>query len=398
MNCGTEVKGRFCHFCGQENIEPRETVWGLITHFFHDITHFDGKFFTTVKWLVTRPGYLSREYILGRRARHLHPIRMYIFSSAVFFLLFFTFFFKLGNLGVSGKPGNSQRSPIAIYSTDDSTARTKKAKKSTVNNIDSPGRQDSASGTRYRYTPRLVDSSSKEKTDSMQRKAEQTIREIEAAGSGLAKRDTAKNRKRPGDVVVSPKEGFNILTDTDEYSSVEQYDSVQKALPPDKRDGWLERNIKRKEIRIDQRIQKEGASEVFRQLIDKFMHSFPQILFISLPLVAAILQLLYIRRRKQFYYVNHGIFLIHIYIYSFINLTVYFCLDKLKDAFDWGWLIWLQILLALHAAWYVYKAMRKFYGQGRFKTFSKFILLNILTIIVINILFIIFFIFSAWNL
>ena len=34
LNCNTEVQGRYCHVCGQENIEPKETVWGLVTHFF----------------------------------------------------------------------------------------------------------------------------------------------------------------------------------------------------------------------------------------------------------------------------------------------------------------------------------------------------------------------------
>ncbi|RYY15778.1 MAG: DUF3667 domain-containing protein, partial [Chitinophagaceae bacterium] len=77
LNCGTIVQGRFCQVCGQENIEPKETLWGLVSHFFQDITHFDGKFFSTGKLLIRRPGFLPKEYISGRRARYLHPIRMY---------------------------------------------------------------------------------------------------------------------------------------------------------------------------------------------------------------------------------------------------------------------------------------------------------------------------------
>ena len=30
LNCNAEVQGRFCHNCGQENIETKETVWHLI--------------------------------------------------------------------------------------------------------------------------------------------------------------------------------------------------------------------------------------------------------------------------------------------------------------------------------------------------------------------------------
>src|SRR5580765_5473780 len=84
--------GRYCHVCGQENVEPKESFWHLLTHFFNDITHFDGKFFTTLKDLLFRPGFLSKEYVIGRRASYLNPVRMYVFTSAIFFLLFFSFF------------------------------------------------------------------------------------------------------------------------------------------------------------------------------------------------------------------------------------------------------------------------------------------------------------------
>lgn len=90
LNCGAEVKGRFCHICGQENIETRETLWGLITHFVYDIVHFDGKFFSTLRHLLFRPGFVSLQYVQGRRASYIHPIRMYVFTSALFFIVFFS--------------------------------------------------------------------------------------------------------------------------------------------------------------------------------------------------------------------------------------------------------------------------------------------------------------------
>lgn len=91
LNCGSEVHGRYCHVCGQENVEPRESAWHLFRHFFEDITHFDGKFFVTLKYLLLRPGFLAREYMKGRRMAYLNPIRMYLLSSAIFFLLLQTF-------------------------------------------------------------------------------------------------------------------------------------------------------------------------------------------------------------------------------------------------------------------------------------------------------------------
>jgi hypothetical protein len=91
LNCGSQVYGRYCHVCGQENKEPKESFWHLVSHFFNDITHFDGKFFNSVKYVLFRPGFLPAEHMRGRRASYLDPVRMYIFTSAIFFLLFFSF-------------------------------------------------------------------------------------------------------------------------------------------------------------------------------------------------------------------------------------------------------------------------------------------------------------------
>ena len=99
--------GHYCHNCGQENIEPKESIWHLVSHLFEDLTHFDGKFFTSLKDLILKPGFLSKEYMLGRRASYLNPIRMYLFTSAIFFLIFFSLYsiddksFRIGD--VNGK-------------------------------------------------------------------------------------------------------------------------------------------------------------------------------------------------------------------------------------------------------------------------------------------------------
>ena len=91
LNCNAVVNGKYCSFCGQENIEPQESLWHLIVHFFNDITHFDGKFFSSVKYVVTKPGFLTSEYVRGRRMSYLNPVRFYVFTSFLFFLIFFSF-------------------------------------------------------------------------------------------------------------------------------------------------------------------------------------------------------------------------------------------------------------------------------------------------------------------
>jgi hypothetical protein len=86
LNCDAAVHGHYCHACGQQNVEPRESVLHMVKHFFEDITHFDGKLFSTLKYMLTKPGFLAGEYMKGRRMKYLHPIRMYLFISAVFFI------------------------------------------------------------------------------------------------------------------------------------------------------------------------------------------------------------------------------------------------------------------------------------------------------------------------
>jgi hypothetical protein len=376
LNCNTEVQGRFCHICGQENVEPKETVWGLVSHFFHDITHFDGKFFTSLKWLVVKPGFLSKEYIMGRRARHLNPIRMYVFTASLFFILFFSFFFDIKNLKVGTSNRQKDKKGNVLVS--------EKIKENALSNAET--KEDSANIEKgYRYINKFADTGI-----TLKQTEEPHVDSLNKTGIPT-KSDNSEDQKGKNNT------NFNLFFNTSEYRSEAHYDSVQHSLSPEFKDGWLKRAMKRKEIHLNQKIKEEGSTKVFTQLLDKFMHSFPQILFLSLPLIALVLQLLYIRR-KQFYYVNHGIFLIHIYIYSFINLLVFFSLGKLGDTLGWSWMPWIQFTLWLHALWYVYKAMRNFYGQRRFKTIVKFFLLNTFTTAIITFLFVIFFLFSAWNL
>lgn len=89
LNCGTILHGHFCHNCGQENLELKENFVHMMEHTVSDYFHFDHLFFHTLKPLLFKPGYLTVEYIAGRRAQYLHPVKMYIFISIVYFLIAF---------------------------------------------------------------------------------------------------------------------------------------------------------------------------------------------------------------------------------------------------------------------------------------------------------------------
>ena len=61
----------------------------MLVHFVSDYFHYDGKFWTTLKLLMFYPGKLSTMYLQGKRASYLKPVQLYIFISAVFFIVFY---------------------------------------------------------------------------------------------------------------------------------------------------------------------------------------------------------------------------------------------------------------------------------------------------------------------
>ncbi len=51
-----------------------------------DFFHFDSKFFRTMGKLAFRPGFLTTEYLNGKRATYFEPFRMFLFISLVYFI------------------------------------------------------------------------------------------------------------------------------------------------------------------------------------------------------------------------------------------------------------------------------------------------------------------------
>ncbi|WP_235869138.1 hypothetical protein [Polaribacter aquimarinus] len=91
-------------------------------------------------------------------------------------------------------------------------------------------------------------------------------------------------------------------------------------------------------------------------------------LFILLPIFTIFLKFFYIRRKYT--YVDHLVFVFHIQTVFFMLFSIYFLFLIFK--FKPG--VWVFFTLFLL---YLFIALKKFYQQGYFKTFFKFILLNI---------------------
>jgi hypothetical protein len=88
LNCGGELHGRFCHGCGQKATRPILDIHDFLHEATHEFMHLDGKIVTSMKLLATKPGQLTKDFIEGRRARYISPIRVYLTFSLLFFGLF----------------------------------------------------------------------------------------------------------------------------------------------------------------------------------------------------------------------------------------------------------------------------------------------------------------------
>jgi hypothetical protein len=86
-NCGYtfEEVNNYCPNCGQENHDLNVPVKHLIEEFFEGTLHYDNKFWLTIKYLLTRPGYLTERFTMGQRASYVPPFRLYVFVSIFFF-------------------------------------------------------------------------------------------------------------------------------------------------------------------------------------------------------------------------------------------------------------------------------------------------------------------------
>src|SRR6476620_3761973 len=86
--CGTEFLDDYCHKCGEKQHHTEElTFRHFVLHATHDLTHLDTKVFATLRYLFTRPGFLTQEFIAGRRLRYMRPFSLFLVAVAVFFFV-----------------------------------------------------------------------------------------------------------------------------------------------------------------------------------------------------------------------------------------------------------------------------------------------------------------------
>lgn len=318
LNCGSKLQDVFCHHCGQKDIPKRQTLGELWTNFISSFWSYEGKFFQTTKYIVTRPGFLAVEYNQGKRESYYHPARMYVFISFVFFLFFFSLPDTEDNQTTSGL-SKADSLEIAKIKND-------------------PDKFIQGGGLDSLMKNAELDSGDRAEIDSIK--------------SQLTKKSKPKNRN---------KKGFSFSGEY--YKSKESYDSAQLTMPEAKRDGWFERKLNLKVIEINKHYNKDDAKfgEDFKQA---FLDNFSKVLFWLLPFFALVLKLLYIR--QDYFFSEHLVFSIYSYNFFFLAGSLQMLVDQVS------WLGWLATLIGFWIFFYLLFAMKRMYGQGWGKTILKF--------------------------
>ncbi|MDM8159275.1 DUF3667 domain-containing protein [Labilibaculum sp. K2S] len=86
-NCEHPVNGSFCSNCGQSVKDFHRPFFSVLSESLGDALSLDNKFLHTIVPLFVRPGYLTKEFMRGKRARYTPPFRLYLFLTFFAFLL-----------------------------------------------------------------------------------------------------------------------------------------------------------------------------------------------------------------------------------------------------------------------------------------------------------------------
>ncbi|MCH8865635.1 MAG: DUF4286 family protein [Proteobacteria bacterium] len=327
LNCSARLRGQYCGHCGQRARGRLISLWELIADAFGDLLEIDSRIWQTLIPLMIRPGRLTHDYLKGRRARYMPPFRMYLVMSVIFFVV--AFFDPREELSLFFEPQPSEVTEVESDATDADEANVNEA---------------------------IID-------------AERTRQEIfdELAKSGIIVGD----RTAP-DGIIGEAGPITIRIDgdddaTDEDCSVDASDLED--LP-----DWLARRLTPERLQqVCERVQVDDG----RSLMDKVLGNIPAALIILLPLMALILKALYPLSRR--YYVEHLLFFVHFHAFFFLILTLQILFARLAGLLGVpeNAVALTIVAVSVYVPLYLFIAMRRVYGQSRFVTFLKYIVLTV---------------------
>jgi hypothetical protein len=323
-NCGSALAGEYCAACGQRNEPHVHTVVHFAGEAFESISHADSRLWRTLWYLLARPGYLTREFFDGRRARYLPPFRLYLVVSVVFFL-------------VVGVP-----SETVLPASDPPTAEAIESMKSAADALEKelgPGSE--------------------------------ALRKIGAGLRRQAEKDSAALARGEGaDAADDGSAAAELTAQAPESSAKKKKEGLQpKNAMTDFCDEFKEPDARGNESYANlQAFCAKTAEDGGAELAKSIGHNIPRAMFVFLPLLALVMKLLYWRPKR--YYVEHLLFLIHNHAFVFLALAILGLLKLIPKVGQH--LGTLEFAIWVYMIWYIYRGMRNVYRQGRGLTLVKY--------------------------
>ena len=365
LNCGTPLHGPFCYYCGQPDKNLLRFFPVLVRDLLEDLLDFDSRFMRTIRPLLLHPGRLTRDYLDGRRFRYVPPMRLYIFSSMIFFILAAT---VAGNaIGVGRNPDGTMPGIHIGFDSDEEAEKT-----------EFEAAMDEALGDAV---------AEGDLTEEMASQIEETVHRRAGLGE---QGSTPEESTGPEEAATSePPAGTEDATEGSPKEAPEEEGIVLNGERWDRETNPVVIPVFPKFINdwindeIEESPQKGREIEENPNLIvDKVFDVMPVAVFVMLPLVALLLKFWYLFAGK--YYVEHLIHALHNHSFLF----VVFILTSVSDGVA-SWLdpeevgrpsqisSWITIILLCWIPLYLLLSLKTVYRQGWFMTFMKFSLLGV---------------------
>jgi uncharacterized protein DUF3667 len=330
-NCGTQLTGHYCSKCGQAAIDYRRSFGHVVLDVLNEFLNWDSKFFGTIGLLVTRPWRLTNEFVEGKRVRHVHPLRLYLLASVVFF-----FAVNYGAKGIRFDP-----TKIAEEKRAEVAAAVAEKRDEIQEDLD----KKNLSPEERRKAQEVLDALTKPSTNPSPT-ASAAASATPPSAPMASPSSSESNRREYGVVGERP---FVV------------FDEKEKDTTPFER--WLETRAKEK---MGEHGTKMGL------FITTLFSNLPYMMLCCVPLFAFVLKVLYLRRR--IFYIDHLIYALHIhsFFYTGIMLIVLITigLNRVVPGTVAGWII---ALLWITFVVQIFLSIRYVYRQGWFISALKFL-------------------------
>ncbi len=373
LNCGhpLDISDKYCPNCSQANSTKKLTLKDFFDEFLSNLINYDSKLFKTLSALLLKPGRMTKDYINGKRITYTNPFR-FLLSVAFMYFLMVTYNNRFSSLDESVKNFDGtiyNGSPIRIDVDSgnfevDSAAMEKQSKK-VMDNLDSIKKED----------PDFL--AGIENLDSIKNEAPELSSQLKYLDSLNVFTKTMNEIKKQKDSFMNadPSKYFKTLETESGYN--EFYKKAEFFGVFIKKDTLVNFEQAQAKYNINETLTNKMtfnfSNSIWKVMdqpgtwINDTISKLPFVIFFFLPVFTLFISLVYIR--NNYTYTDHLIFSFHNQSLLFILLILSFTLDTFFNIDSSG-------IFLLIFGFYLYKAMRKFYGQGRFKTIVKYIFLN----------------------